>query len=339
MVKPVRPRPPLGTNDSIAAWTRELVRLLIDEAEQPAFLRALSIVPDELWRPDGRLPYASICAVWSRLTDGHADPAFGLDFVARQDVATLGVSGYLAMASPTGLDAITRVIRYQRLHKSELELSIDERARQVRVVDRPPPGVQRWPRHLAEAILGAVVSFLRRWSSVTITPVEATFQHEASADAVAAVHRVLGCPVRFGAPLNQLTLRLDELLAPLKAGDAQLASYLELLAEKMVAELPPRDALVSSAQRAVAELLPSGDVALPLVARRLALGPRTLQRRLREVGLSFQTLVEEVRRDAAHRLLRDPTLNVNEVAFLLGFSDTSSFRRARRRWSRCELLS
>jgi AraC-like DNA-binding protein len=339
MVKPVRAQPPLRNNESIASWTRELVRQLVDEAEQPAFLRALSIAPDTLWLPDARLPYASICAVWSRLTDGHADPAFGLHFVARQDLATLGVVGYLAMASASGLDAITRVVRYQRLHKSELALVVDELTGQVRVLDRPPPGIQRWPRHLAEAILGAVVSFLRRWSSATITPKEVTFQHEASADAVRAVRRAFGCPARFGAPSNQLTLRLDDLQAPLKTGDAQLASYLALLAERMLDELPHRDAWVSAAQRAVAELLPSGDVALLRVARRLALGPRTLQRRLRGAGLSFLTLVEEVRRDAAQRLLRDPTLNANEVAYLLGFSDTSSLRRARRRWSRQAPLS
>lgn len=105
------------------------------------------------------------------------------------------------------------------------------------------------------------------------------------------------------------------------------------LAEKMLADLPAENAFAAAVRRAVAEFLPSGDVTLSRTARRLALGERTVQRRLREAGLSFQSLVDAVRRDASHRFMRDRRLSVEEVAYLLGFSDPRSFRRARHRWN------
>jgi AraC-like DNA-binding protein len=68
------------------------------------------------------------------------------------------------------------------------------------------------------------------------------------------------------------------------------------------------------------------------IARRLAMTPRTLQRRLRQEETSFAAVLEELRRDMAPSLLREGRMSVSEVAFLLGYEDPSSFQRAFRRW-------
>jgi len=60
---------------------------------------------------------------------------------------------------------------------------------------------------------------------------------------------------------------------------------------------------------------------------------RNLQRRLKEVGTTFRTLLETVRKDLASTYLHDPDIEFAEVAFLLGFSDQSAFSRAFRRWT------
>jgi len=68
------------------------------------------------------------------------------------------------------------------------------------------------------------------------------------------------------------------------------------------------------------------------VARHLAIAPRTLQRRLAAKGVSYQQVVDDVRRDAAERLLADPSLAVSQIGYLLGFSEPSAFHRAFKRW-------
>lgn len=68
-------------------------------------------------------------------------------------------------------------------------------------------------------------------------------------------------------------------------------------------------------------------------ARELGVGPRTLQRRLLAARrLTFSGLVDEVRRESAERLLADARLTFEEVSYLLGSSDASALRKARRRW-------
>jgi len=67
---------------------------------------------------------------------------------------------------------------------------------------------------------------------------------------------------------------------------------------------------------------------LPHSAEVLGLGPRTLQRRLRSVGLTFSNLVERARVSEAQRLLRDPQIPIRVVAYRVGYGNPSSFARA-----------
>ena len=73
-------------------------------------------------------------------------------------------------------------------------------------------------------------------------------------------------------------------------------------------------------------------VTLEEVATTLALGPRTLQRKLQQEGGSFQRLLDEARKNLALTYLNDLDLPLSEVAFRLGFSESSAFYRATKRW-------
>jgi AraC-like DNA-binding protein len=68
------------------------------------------------------------------------------------------------------------------------------------------------------------------------------------------------------------------------------------------------------------------------LAQEVRMSPRTLQRRLGEVGTSYQKLLDDVRRDTARHLLVDTELAVGEIAFILGFEELNSFTRAFHGW-------
>ena len=77
----------------------------------------------------------------------------------------------------------------------------------------------------------------------------------------------------------------------------------------------------------LARQLPEQGPDLETIAAALALSPRTLQRRLREGGLSFSQLVDETRQQLVLHYLRDPALELAEIAFLVGFSEPGSLAR------------
>jgi AraC-like DNA-binding protein len=82
----------------------------------------------------------------------------------------------------------------------------------------------------------------------------------------------------------------------------------------------------------VKELLPYGGVTVDRVARLLRMSTRTLQRRLRDFGFSFEEIVDDVRRVEAIRRIGSGESSAMEIAFLLGYSDQAHFSRAFRRW-------
>ena len=80
-------------------------------------------------------------------------------------------------------------------------------------------------------------------------------------------------------------------------------------------------------------VLAAGDCGLGVVARRLAMSERTLQRRLREHGTSYESVVDDARRQLALQYLNGGGHTAGDIASRLGFADRSPFIRAFRRWT------
>jgi AraC-like DNA-binding protein len=83
----------------------------------------------------------------------------------------------------------------------------------------------------------------------------------------------------------------------------------------------------------VLDQLKSGTPSKQSIAKHLGFSPRTLDRRLTEEGLTFQSMLDDLRRESALRHLEDPAVSVDDTAFLLGFSSAEAFRKAFNRWT------
>jgi AraC-like DNA-binding protein len=95
----------------------------------------------------------------------------------------------------------------------------------------------------------------------------------------------------------------------------------------------PDQGIAGQVRQHVLAALQTGEPSIEAVARELATTSRTLQRRLRDEKTSFQQVLDEVRREAALKHMRSRRVNIDEVAFLLGFEKANSFHRAFKRWT------
>jgi AraC-like DNA-binding protein len=144
--------------------------------------------------------------------------------------------------------------------------------------------------------------------------------------------KALDAPVRFGAERTQLVLPAAALTLPMRSADPTLAGILARTADAALAALPTDARLASQVARALHPLLRDDRGHIDEVAARLGMPARSLQRRLRDEGTSFQDVREDVRRTLAERYLQDG-LAIAEVAFLVGYSEPSAFFRAFKRWT------
>jgi AraC-like DNA-binding protein len=145
--------------------------------------------------------------------------------------------------------------------------------------------------------------------------------------------RLFRAPVRFSQPHDALAFDRALLARPLLTAEPALAGVLERQAELLLTRLPPQGSLRGAVRRALLPALPGGEPRIERVAKALAMTPRTLQRRLSEDGITFQGLLDDLRRELANHYLQGQGRPAAEVAFLLGFADPSAFRRAFKRWT------
>lgn len=150
---------------------------------------------------------------------------------------------------------------------------------------------------------------------------------------LADARKFFRCDVQAGEQYRiELPLQTGNLV--LDGSDPEMAAMLEQTLQARLAQDAPAAAEKLSLQLALwlEEKLPDGEPALALAAQAFALSERSLQRRLGEEGLSWSRLLDNTRRALAERHLHTPGMSLTQLAFLLGFSDVSSFSRAFRKW-------
>ncbi|MDN6874794.1 AraC-type DNA-binding protein [Pseudomonas citronellolis] len=247
-----------------------------------------------------------------------------------------GVLGYLLMSCATLGDALHRQARYAELVGSlgRVELA-DEPPRaghEPLVRHRWEPLLPRQQRQLAEETLACWLRFGHWISGLQQAPLEVRFRHPAPADTTEH-RRIFRCPVLFGQADNALVFPRRLLALPLGQADSQIQRTLDAYAGRLLESIRRGEGVLERARQCLAERLPEQAVDLEALAGELALSPRTLQRRLRDSGLSFSRLVDETRQQLVLHHLRDPALELADVASLVGFSETGSLARAFRRWT------
>jgi AraC-like DNA-binding protein len=166
-----------------------------------------------------------------------------------------------------------------------------------------------------------------RWA-----PVEVQFAHPAPADSSEHV-RVFRAPVSFDYPTNAFVIERELFDRPVPAADAQLYPILRRYLDRVLKEMPREEGLLVTVRRAIGEAMRDGDPTLAQVAKKVAAGPRTLQRQLKDHGLEFKRLVDDTRHRFSLNYLRDRKHTLTEIAFLLGYSEVSAFNRAFKRWT------
>ena len=188
------------------------------------------------------------------------------------------------------------------------------------------------PRQLSENTIANLLVIGRKLTGIDLTPSEVRFSHPAPND-VTEHTRFFRCPIRWRAASDALVLPADMLEAPLLMANAGLALVLDRYALELLDRLSVEGSFGDKVREGICVALPRGDASLEVVATKLGMSARTLQRRLSEEGTSHQSLLEELRRSLSEQYLGRPDLCTEDVALMLGFSDGRAFRRAFKRWT------
>jgi AraC-like DNA-binding protein len=228
-------------------------------------------------------------------------------------------------------DALHRFSRYIHIISEAVQFEVARDGERTTLSFNAHPSLLAL-RHPVEAQLAAVLTIARDITQSDVVP-RAIHLPSPKADDPNAYREVFRCPVHFSHPNAAIVFATSQMRLPIKASDPTLSGYLEELAGNTLKLLgAPSENFVDTVRRVLWSELPGGRPNLWRTASGLGISARTLQRRLRENGSSFSAVLEELRRELSGDLLADKKLAVSDVAFLLGYSEPSAFRRAFRRW-------
>ncbi|MEE4209893.1 MAG: AraC family transcriptional regulator ligand-binding domain-containing protein [Parvularcula sp.] len=183
-----------------------------------------------------------------------------------------------------------------------------------------------------EASIASVVEISQQVSIGRFSAVEVHLKHPARGP-VELFEAHFGCPVHFGSDRNAILVSTQTLTTPNRLGDETIVRFFDRHLEAELAALADDTGLDQRVRIAVSQRLSEGPPTLSSTAAALGMSSRTLQRRLSDQGLSFQTLVDLARRELAEQLLRETRYSLAEIAFLTGFAEQSGFTRAFKRWA------
>jgi AraC-like DNA-binding protein len=285
-----------------------------------AWLAPAGLSEHDLANPTLDLPFATFEQLVLDALRLSREPALGLFVGERLAPASHGVVGDAVLSSGTLREAIGLFERFVPLRLPLVAVSLETTATRARILVAPtcPLG------EIGRPVLEEAISL----GACRVDAVGFTFPAPGYA---ALAREVLRCPVRYGQAWTGFALPLSALDQPLRSANPVAFREAAAVCQRELDRLTAQTSLSARVQRLMLEQ-PAGFPSLVLTARLLGLAPRTLHRRLEEEGSSFKALLEGVRHALALAHLRQGQLTIEEIAYTLGYSDLSNFRRAFKRW-------
>ena len=316
---------PPTTATQFRVWVEGFERLGYDVEPQ---LAQSGITRADLDDPDALIPCAVCGAFFARIQQTRPLRNMWARLGVETPSTAFPLLEYLVHTADDVGGGCKQLGRYLRLVGAPFTLDIRDDEDPIRVVYLMAPWAAPCSAEYGVAI------HVRRAREETDDQVQfayASFTHQP--DDVSEIEQLFGCPVRSGASWAGLALSREAWRIPLPRRDPILRRMLEGQADAIAEGPATVSGVLVGVRRALARRLPQGEAEIEVVARDLGMSTRTLQRRLSSFGVSYQELLDVVRRESAEKCVTESSLSIGEIAYLVGYSEPAAFHRAFRRWT------
>jgi AraC-like DNA-binding protein len=315
----------------ISGWVLAIARTLDEEGvpHEPIF-RQIGMDPARLRDGGNRYSQEAVSSLWRAAVCETADPHFGLKFAAHIRPSTFHVVGYAMSCSATLGNALQRFARYARLVSSSATVTLTQTPSHRRLAFSFDTGDAPPIFQTIDAVVAGLVRFSSWIVGEDIVPAEVHFRHVCPGreDEYA---KALKCPIHFGAQEDCIVFNASDMGRPILSADEELASLLDQMALNQMTQMSRR--FSTKVRDYLLKELSNGEISKRGTASAMHMTERTLLRRLKDEGTTFQEVLDQLREQLAYEYLHRPNLTVQDVSSMLGFSDASTFSRAFKRWT------
>lgn len=280
--------------------------------------------------PDNVVPFALLCRLLNLAEARTKLSDIGLRACLNTGLASLGKLGYLAANCATVERGLAALEAYLQLHdRGAVPVICCEDDTAYLGYEVLVPGIPGADQ-MTFGALAIAANILRGLCGPEFRLRQVSFVFPRP-HSTALFRSFFDAPLHFDAARNALAFDARWFARPIQSADAYLHA---MLADDVRREFDrlgqPADEAI---RRVVRSLVAGGRFSADEAAAAFGVTRRTLARRLRERGTTFQALLDDARYAEAQRMLQSAALPVTEIASRLGYADTATFTRAFRRWS------
>jgi len=302
---------------------------------QPLLAKA-NIAADLFENNNQRIPGDAMEQLLALLIDACDDPCFGLRSARLIEPASYCVLGYAAMNCANLRELLARVPVYEKI-VNEMGVSSTNIANGY--------VLQRWQchfthpqvkRHMVESVLGSWLTYTHSLLDFDDRLIESIcFEHAAPTDPVRRQDyaELFACPVLFNQPASGIRFREALLDLPFPQADEKLLQTLLDHASQLVAELDHNQSITDQVKNLLRLLLKEQVPSSTVIAEKLGMSSRTLQRKLSDENTHYKDVLNELRLELALHFLENTELPLESIAYELGYAEARSFYRSFKQWT------
>lgn len=324
-------------NTVSAGYAKALVDLAVSKgADLARLLDCAGVRPVDIDEPDKRVPFERFKALMRASKELLADPAFALRFGEESRFAEMSIVGLICAASETMGAAFEQMNRYARLvvevegHETGDRFAIVRARGKVWLEDR-----RRDPNSFPELTESTWTRFISDNARFFPGQPFAKAAHVTHAAPVyrAEYQRLWKVPVSFESERNALLIDQSWTARKVNVRGRYVFGIFSERAEALLKGLLDSKSARARVESLLIPVLHTGDVGMTQLARKMGLSRATLYRKLKDEGVGYEMLLDELRHKMALHYLDGRKVSVNQTAYLVGFSDPSAFSRAFKRWT------
>ena len=286
----------------------------------------------EIENASARIPIEQVFALWSGAQKILGDEMISVKAAENAPFGAYKVIDYIFVSGATPREGISKAFRYFGLVNNCFEVVLQSRENHFYVELYNPFERENFSSKYVEYVFTAVLVRLRIATGLDCRPKEIHFRHSAPKNAH-KYKEAFQSIIRFNQTENLLIFDRDVLNVPQPQADASLCELLEHHAQRLLKQTPSEDDFINEFRKILREQMRCGNANLAAVSRKLAMSRRAVQRKLNSQGTSYRDVLDQMRSEISRNFLRQESADIEEIAALIGFSDTCSFYRAFKRWT------
>ena len=287
-----------------------------------------------LQNPDGFLPIAKVQELWREAISMTDDEFLPLHIGEMVNTISVGILAYVMMHCQTLGKALEKLCQYQDIVCDASKTSMFIQNENVYLTISEPCEDINSVRYAFESTLSIYYAAIHGMLGQTISLKAIHFEFPAYSTNIYEHQRVFnGAEVIFNSSFSGLVFNRKYLDLPILNANPNLFSLFENHAQSILKGLKSDNSLKQKIKKEIIFGLKGEEPNLPAISKKLGIGVRSIQMKLKEEGATFQQLLDEIRKDLALKHLKEDKLSTTDISYLLGYSEPSVFFRSFKKWT------